>query len=89
MSSEEKQEEEFKPKRRLLYCLDFPFSVWFILVNELGERFCFYGFKTILSLYFLKFLNFSEDTSTSLYHGFIFLAYTAPIVGGYISGLNY
>lgn len=93
MSNEENTTENtvLEPKekpyqKRLLYCLDFPFSVWFILISEFGERFCFYGFKTILSLYFLKFLNFSEDLSTTIYHLFIFVAYTTPVIGGYISG---
>jgi hypothetical protein len=47
-------------RSKYLYCLDFPFSVWFIFANEFGERYCFYGFYlNILNLKRLQ-SNFSS-----------------------------
>jgi dipeptide/tripeptide permease len=43
------------------------------------------GFKAILALYLVKFLRFSEDTSTMLVHAFIFCSYLSPLFGGLLS----
>jgi len=61
--------------RRMFIFLDYPMSTWFIMVNELCERFAFYGFKTILSLYLKNFLHFGVDSATSIVHAFVFFAY--------------
>lgn len=82
---EEDEDDEELKKSRFLYCLDFPKATWLIFMTEFGERFCFYGFKTILSLYFVKFLLFSEDGATSAIHAFIFASYLTPLLGGYIA----
>ncbi|XP_042901702.1 solute carrier family 15 member 1 isoform X2 [Parasteatoda tepidariorum] len=63
----------------------YPKSVFFILGNEFCERFCFYGMRTILMIYFTKQLLYSENTSTMLYHLFVMLAYFTPVLGAIIS----
>ncbi|XP_072469985.1 solute carrier family 15 member 2 isoform X1 [Notamacropus eugenii] len=60
---------------------NYPVSIAFIVVNEFCERFSYYGMKAVLTLYFLYFLHWSEDTSTSVYHAFSSLCYFTPLLG--------
>ncbi|XP_020841570.1 solute carrier family 15 member 2-like [Phascolarctos cinereus] len=60
---------------------NYPLSIAFIVVNEFCERFSYYGMKAVLTLYFLYFLHWSEDTSTSVYHAFSSLCYFTPLLG--------
>uniref|UniRef100_A0A7N4P0U5 Solute carrier family 15 member 2 n=1 Tax=Sarcophilus harrisii TaxID=9305 RepID=A0A7N4P0U5_SARHA len=60
---------------------NYPLSIVFIVVNEFCERFSYYGMKAVLTLYFLYFLHWSEDTSTSVYHAFSSLCYFTPLIG--------
>ncbi|XP_007450562.1 PREDICTED: solute carrier family 15 member 2 isoform X2 [Lipotes vexillifer] len=64
---------------------NYPLSIVFIVVNEFCERFSYYGMKAVLTLYFLYFLHWSEDTSTSVYHAFSSLCYFTPILGAAIA----
>ncbi|KAL0113725.1 hypothetical protein PUN28_012687 [Cardiocondyla obscurior] len=65
--------------------LKYPKSVFFIISNEFCERFCFYGMRTVLSLYLYNMLNYSESTSTIIYHVFTCFVYFFPLVGAIIS----
>jgi len=60
----------------------FPKSVYFIISNEFCERYSFYGMKTILALYLVNFLSFSEDGATASIHSFNMFAYFFPLMGG-------
>uniref|UniRef100_A0A452R480 Solute carrier family 15 member 2 n=1 Tax=Ursus americanus TaxID=9643 RepID=A0A452R480_URSAM len=64
---------------------NYPLGIAFIVVNEFCERFSYYGMKAVLTLYFLYFLHWSEDTSTSIYHAFSSLCYFTPILGAAIA----
>ncbi|XP_055116661.1 solute carrier family 15 member 2 isoform X2 [Symphalangus syndactylus] len=64
---------------------NYPLSIAFIVVNEFCERFSYYGMKAVLILYFLYFLHWNEDTSTSIYHAFSSLCYFTPILGAAIA----
>uniref|UniRef100_A0A2K6U069 Solute carrier family 15 member 2 n=1 Tax=Saimiri boliviensis boliviensis TaxID=39432 RepID=A0A2K6U069_SAIBB len=64
---------------------NYPLSIAFIVVNEFCERFSYYGMKAVLTLYFLYFLHWNEDTSTSIYHAFSSLCYFTPILGAAIA----
>uniref|UniRef100_A0A8B9WNH3 Solute carrier family 15 member 2 n=1 Tax=Bos mutus grunniens TaxID=30521 RepID=A0A8B9WNH3_BOSMU len=64
---------------------NYPLSIVFIVVNEFCERFSYYGMKAVLTLYFLYFLHWSENTSTSVYHAFSSLCYFTPILGAAIA----
>ncbi|KAF6385504.1 solute carrier family 15 member 2 [Rhinolophus ferrumequinum] len=64
---------------------NYPLSIAFIVVNEFCERFSYYGMKAVLTLYFLYFLHWTEDTSTSVYHAFNSLCYFTPILGAAIA----
>ncbi|EGV92671.1 Solute carrier family 15 member 2 [Cricetulus griseus] len=63
----------------------YPLSIAFIVVNEFCERFSYYGMKAVLTLYFLYFLHWNEDTSTAVYHAFSSLCYFTPILGAAIA----
>lgn len=56
-----------------------------IILNEICERFSYYGFRAILSLYLSEVLDFSEDQSIAIYSYFSALAYCTPLIGGHIS----
>ncbi|KAF0771134.1 peptide transporter family 1-like [Aphis craccivora] len=94
-----------------------PKSVWFIVCDELCERFNYYGLRSkeinliinldknvtyyvdctdgmedkankffpILVLYLTTILNYSDDDSTMIYHGFIFLSYLMPMFGAILA----
>ncbi|XP_040858675.1 solute carrier family 15 member 2 isoform X1 [Ochotona curzoniae] len=64
---------------------NYPLSIAFIVVNEFCERFSYYGMKAVLTLYFLYYLHWNEDTSTSVYHAFSSLCYFTPILGAAIA----
>ncbi|XP_028608092.1 solute carrier family 15 member 2 isoform X2 [Grammomys surdaster] len=68
-----------------LFSSNYPLSIAFIVVNEFCERFSYYGMKAVLTLYFLYFLHWNEDTSTSVYHAFSSLCYFTPILGAAIA----
>ncbi|KAI6233807.1 Peptide transporter family 1 [Aphelenchoides fujianensis] len=47
-----------------------PKSTLLIIGNEFAERFSFYGMRTVLTLYLLNVLRFSEDNSITFYNSF-------------------
>lgn len=63
----------------------YPWKVLFIAGNEFCERFSFYGFRTILLLYFKIVLGFSDSNSTVLFHIFTSLCYLTPIFGAILA----
>ena len=65
--------------------LTLPKAAYYVIFVEGCERFCFYGLKTILLLYFMNYLRLSKDTATSYYHLFSFACYFTPTIGAIIS----
>ncbi|CAF1448991.1 unnamed protein product [Adineta ricciae] len=65
--------------------LTLPKAAYYVIFVEGCERFCFYGLKTILLLYFMHYLLLSKDTATSYYHLFSFACYFTPTIGAIIS----
>ncbi|XP_063790117.1 solute carrier family 15 member 2 [Pseudophryne corroboree] len=64
---------------------NYPLSIMFIIVNEFCERFSYYGMKAVLTLYFLNYLHWDENLSTTVYHAFSGLCYFTPIIGAPIA----
>ncbi|XP_019409847.1 PREDICTED: solute carrier family 15 member 2 isoform X1 [Crocodylus porosus] len=64
---------------------NYPLSIAFIVVTEFCERFSYYGMKAVLTLYFLNFLHWDENLSTSMYHAFSGLCYFTPVIGAIIA----
>uniref|UniRef100_A0A7M4DZ10 Solute carrier family 15 member 2 n=1 Tax=Crocodylus porosus TaxID=8502 RepID=A0A7M4DZ10_CROPO len=78
--------------QRVLVCFlqkfcgsNYPLSIAFIVVTEFCERFSYYGMKAVLTLYFLNFLHWDENLSTSMYHAFSGLCYFTPVIGAIIA----
>ncbi|XP_061164860.1 solute carrier family 15 member 1-like [Saccostrea echinata] len=63
----------------------YPNSVFFILGNEFCERFSYYGMRAVLILYLTKWLGFSEDVGTSIFHSFVMLCYFSPLFGAILA----
>ncbi|XP_007071949.3 solute carrier family 15 member 2 isoform X1 [Chelonia mydas] len=78
---------DFSPqkKSRKLCGTNYPLSIAFIVVNEFCERFSYYGMKAVLTLYFLNFLHWDENLSTTVYHAFAGLCYFTPVLGALIA----
>ncbi|VVC33644.1 Proton-dependent oligopeptide transporter family,Major facilitator superfamily domain,PTR2 family [Cinara cedri] len=62
-----------------------PVSVWFIVFDELCERFNYFGLRTIIVLYLSSILNYSDDDSTLIYHSFVLLSYFMPLWGAILA----
>lgn len=76
-----------KPEEHIGDVNKYPVSVRFIMLNEICERFSYYGLRAILALYLTSpdYLNFSQNTATVIVHAFTMAAYTSTLFGGYIS----
>lgn len=62
-----------------------PLAVYFIVPNEFGERFCFYGITPLLNRFFRNYLALGLVTASKLTHAFKFLAYFTPLAGAAVS----
>ncbi|KAI8614133.1 POT family-domain-containing protein [Chytriomyces sp. MP71] len=63
-----------------------PVAVWFIIPNELGERFCFYGISPIVKNFFKYQLGFHIPAdANALKDAWSGLCYFTPIIGAIIS----
>ncbi|VDP05751.1 unnamed protein product [Heligmosomoides polygyrus] len=56
-----------------------------IVSNEFCERFSYYGMRTVLILYLLNVLNFTENQSTIFFNSFTVLCYLTPLLGSIIA----
>ncbi|GBO15095.1 Solute carrier family 15 member 2 [Araneus ventricosus] len=63
----------------------YPRGIPFILMFKFGERFSFYTFFVILTLYLHQELNFDESTSPIIFHTFMMLVYITPILGALLA----
>jgi dipeptide/tripeptide permease len=62
-----------------------PKAVWFILPNEFGERFCYYGVQPNLNKYF-RLVTGMEELDAKVYStSFTMLAYFFPLIGAALS----
>ncbi|KAJ3061127.1 hypothetical protein HDU98_002968 [Podochytrium sp. JEL0797] len=63
-----------------------PKAVYFIIPNELGERFCFYGLTPILKNFLKYQLGYlAAEEANEMYHIFQGLSYYTPLLGALIS----
>ncbi|XP_021365386.1 solute carrier family 15 member 1-like isoform X1 [Mizuhopecten yessoensis] len=63
----------------------YPVSIFFILGNEFCERFSYYGMRAILVLYLTRWLKFTDDHATAIFHAFVMLCYFSPLFGAIIA----
>ncbi|GFT35608.1 solute carrier family 15 member 2, partial [Nephila pilipes] len=64
---------------------EFPKAIFFLLGNEFCERFSFYGMRTVLTLYLIKELQYSENISAKMFRSFQIIAYFTPIFGAMVA----
>ena len=62
-----------------------PRGFWFIFWGELAERASFYGMKTLLLLYMIQKLGYTDANSASVVSLFTASCYILPIAGGYVA----
>lgn len=71
---------DYDPKMR-----DLPPSLIFIISNEFCERFSYFGMKTMLPLYLVNWLSFTQNKAMTVFHFFIMAAYFFSLFGGVLS----
>lgn len=53
-----------------------------LFLAEMWERFCYYGMRTLLTLYLVKSLLMGKEEAVVVYGAYTALVYAAPVVGG-------
>lgn len=59
-----------------------PAGLMTLFFSEMWERFCYYGMRTLLTLYLVKSLMKGDAEASLLYGAYTGLVYAAPILGG-------
>ncbi len=59
-----------------------PEGLMTLFFSEMWERFCYYGMRTLLTLYLVKSLMKGDAEASLLYGAYTGLVYAAPILGG-------
>ena len=62
-----------------------PSHLWAIIAQEAGERFCYYGLRSVMTLFLVDVFMYSNARATSLISFWISATYLSPIVGGFIA----
>jgi len=62
-----------------------PFPAWFIILNELCERFAFYGASLLFQVYLIGELGLAKSSATAVNRGFTFFAYFTAFLGAVIA----
>ena len=70
-----------------------PSGIPYIIVNDIAERFSFYGMRAILVVFMTQYLlasdgsaaPMSEEDATSYFHLFVSTAYFLPIIGAILA----
>ena len=59
-------------------------SIFYLILNEITERYSLYGMRSILIAFMVNYLYFSEGESLKIFHLFIVFGYLFSILGGII-----
>ncbi len=59
-----------------------PDGLMTLFFSEMWERFCYYGMRTLLTLYLVKSLMKGDSEASLIYGAYTGLVYAAPILGG-------
>ncbi|GFR21775.1 solute carrier family 15 member 2 [Trichonephila clavata] len=59
----------------------YPRGVFFLLGSKVCERFSYFCIRTVLTLYIVNKLDYSENNSAKIYHAFQIVIFSSPIVG--------
>lgn len=64
---------------------DFPPQIKYIIGNETCERFSYYGMKSILVVFMINQLKFSETNAETVFHLFASACYLLPLLGAFLA----
>ncbi len=59
-----------------------PKGLYILFFSEMWERFCYYGMRTLLTLYLVKSLFKGDADAALIYGAYTGLVYAAPVLGG-------
>ncbi|MEM7370530.1 MAG: peptide MFS transporter [Bacteroidota bacterium] len=59
-----------------------PRGLMVLFFSEMWERFCYYGMRTLLTLYLVKSLMKGDAEASLIYGAYTALVYAAPVLGG-------
>jgi len=59
-----------------------PNGLYTLFFSEMWERFCYYGMRTLLTLYLVKSLMKGDSEAAMIYGSYTALVYAAPVLGG-------
>jgi len=59
-----------------------PPALWTLFMSEMWERFCYYGMRTLLTLFLVKSLLKGDAEASLIYGAYTALVYAAPVLGG-------
>ena len=77
---------EFVPSANPLERLgQHPIGFWFVFTGELAERASYYGMRTLLALYMIDVLGFSEAGGATVMKAFMAACYLTPFFGGWVA----
>ncbi len=63
-----------------------PKALPILFFAEMWERFCFYGMRTLLTLYMVRgFLQYSDDQAFAVYGSYNSMVYLTPVLGGLLA----
>lgn len=65
--------------------LGHPIGLTICFLTEMWERFSYYGMRTILVLYLVKYHLYSAGEASMIYGAYAGLVYMMPIIGGYMA----
>jgi len=62
-----------------------PTGFWFVFTGELAERASYYGMRTLLALYMIDVLGFTQAGGATVMKAFMAACYLTPFVGGWVA----
>jgi POT family proton-dependent oligopeptide transporter len=62
-----------------------PKGLYLLFAVEMWERFSYYGMRSLLVLYMVKFLMFRTEQAGQIYGIYTGLVYLTPLIGGYLA----
>jgi POT family proton-dependent oligopeptide transporter len=62
-----------------------PPGFWFVFTGELAERASYYGMRTLLALYMIDVLGFTQAGGATVMKAFMAACYLTPFVGGWVA----
>jgi POT family proton-dependent oligopeptide transporter len=86
MTSSVSERESFVPSTNPFARLrQHPTGFWFVFTGELAERASYYGMRTLLALYMIDVLGFTQAGGATVMKAFMAACYLTPFVGAWVA----